>query len=344
MPSLSRRTTLVAVVVLVGALVCAAALWWSARPASELERASRFAPSDTQRMAWTDWSRVRDEVGDPSDVADLMRAGEDADLVSTSALASSAEALDTGLGISPLTLRWELLAQGPEGAALLLRLPDDTEAAEVGERLEGLGYSRPEREDGVWDGGADVAANAGLSPQFQYVAVLGDESLLVASDTQAYAETAARTVRGDVASADGLDPLVDAAAGSASAFVFTGEYVCRELALAQADPEAHAEGEALIEQAGGLHPLAGFALAADSGRDVRAVMLFEDNRQADEDLEARASLASGPAVGQGGGFAERFRLRGAEANGPLVTLDLSRAEGAYVLSDLSSGPVLFASC
>ena len=60
--------------------------------------------------------------------------------------------------------------------------------------------------------------------------------------------------------------------------------------------------------------------------------------------DSRAVLASGPAPGQGGDFRDRFSLRSATAEDDLVTLDLAPVKGAYVFSDLSSGPVLFATC
>ena len=49
-------------------------------------------------------------------------------------------------------------------------------------------------------------------------------------------------------------------------------------------------------------------------------------------------------VGQGGDFADRFSLRSASADGAVVVLELDPVAGAYVLSDLSTGPVLFATC
>jgi hypothetical protein len=73
-------------------------------------------------------------------------------------------------------------------------------------------------------------------------------------------------------------------------------------------------------------------------------MQFANDDQARTNADSRAILAVGPAVGQGGDFADRFTLRSARADGSLVTLELWPAEGQYVLSDLSSGPVLFATC
>ena len=49
-------------------------------------------------------------------------------------------------------------------------------------------------------------------------------------------------------------------------------------------------------------------------------------------------------VQPGGDFGDRFELASATAEGRSVILDLEPGEGEYVLSDLSSGPLLFATC
>lgn len=337
-----RVLALVAVVVVL-ALVALLLVWWTGRPGSRLEEAARMAPADAQRLTWTDWRAVRAEVG-TSDLDELLSRGFDADLSSTSALTSSAEAMRSSLGVSPATLEWELLSQGPQGAAVFLRLPDSTDVSEVGPRLKSLGYAAPGGSGDVWSGGVDVASQAGFTPELQYVALLADEHLLVASDDARYAQTTVDTVRGDSSRVEGLDPLVEAAAGASSAVVFSGDYVCEKLAMAQADPDAAAEGEALIEAAGGVHPLRGFALAVRSDRRAEALFLFERDDQADEDARSRSTLAAGPAPGQGGEFSERFTVSSASSDGPMARLDLRVRDGAFVMSDLTSGPVLFASC
>jgi len=78
--------------------------------------------------------------------------------------------------------------------------------------------------------------------------------------------------------------------------------------------------------------------------DVRVAMEFADDDQARPNADSRTVLAAGPAVGQGGDFADRFALGSAGADGTVVVLDLDPVAGAYVLSDLSTGPVLFATC
>ena len=74
------------------------------------------------------------------------------------------------------------------------------------------------------------------------------------------------------------------------------------------------------------------------------VLAFESDDQASINADTRSVLASGPAPGQGGDFGDRFAVDTVTAEGSLVTLELDPVEGEYVLSDLSSGPVLFATC
>ncbi len=74
------------------------------------------------------------------------------------------------------------------------------------------------------------------------------------------------------------------------------------------------------------------------------VLSFENDDQARTNADTRAVLASGPAPGQGGEFGDRFAVDTVTAEGSLVTMELDPREGEYVLSDLSSGPVLFATC
>ena len=81
-----------------------------------------------------------------------------------------------------------------------------------------------------------------------------------------------------------------------------------------------------------------------SGGGLRAVMEVEDADDAPGDADARARLAAGPAPGQGGDFSDRFTVADAGSEGRAITLDLQPEDGQYVLSDLTSGPVLFATC
>ena len=74
-------------------------------------------------------------------------------------------------------------------------------------------------------------------------------------------------------------------------------------------------------------------------------MSFENDDQARTNADTRAALAVGPGAGPG----RRLRATGSgwagsTAEGEVVTMELDPVEGSYVLSDLSSGPVLFATC
>jgi hypothetical protein len=340
-----------AVVALVAVLVALAGVlaWRLLTPQTELTRALALAPADTSRAAWTDWAAVRRELGADVDAGSsaeevdaFLTEAFDRDLSSMSALGTSAGVMQEQLGLSPATLAWELLAQSPDGAVEVMGVGDDTDFDDLAGRLADLGWTEPEDADGVWVGGPDVLTGVGpgLTPELQHVALLEDEQVVIASDQAAYLEQV-------LDDGDGAEELADLAGGleePVAAAVYDGAYACEQLAMSQADDVARAEGDQLVAAAGGVHPLAGFAMALLPDGDLRALLRVEDADDAEGDAEARAQLAAGPAPGQGGDFSDRFTVERAGSEGRDVVLDLRPAEGAYVLSDLTSGPVLFASC
>ncbi|NPC41251.1 hypothetical protein [Nocardioides sp. zg-1230] len=323
--------------------------WRSLTPATPLARAMELAPADATRFSWTDWEGVRRELG--VDVDAGSSAGEvdaflseafAADLSSMSALGTSAGVMQEELGFSPATVSWELLAQSGSGAVEVLGVDDAVDLDAVADRLAELGWTEPEEADGVWVGGPDVLAGTGsmLTPELQHVALLADEGLVLTSDQAPYLE---EVLEAD----DGPEDLAELAGSleePLSAAVYDGAYACEHLAMSQADDDAQAEADQLVEAAGQVHPLTGFAMGVLPGGDVRAVMQVEDADDAPGDAEARARLAAGSAPGQGGEFTDRFSVERAGSEGREVVLDLRPAEGTYVLSDLTSGPVLFATC
>lgn len=354
------RLTAVGVGALVVVLVAAASLvgvrWWREAHRSELDRAVGHAPASTQRFSWTDWAGVRAELGarlgaDSSgeEVEAFLSDAYDADLSSASAMGDSARTLQSEFGFSPADVEWELLAQSETGSVLILRLPDRTDLDELGDTLERLGYARPDADDGVWDGGTDVvpriAAQAGssLSPQFNAIAIDAGERLVLASDSAPYARDAARDLPSDIDD-EGVRDVVDAVGDPLSASVYTGDFACRSLAMAQADDVDRADADQLLAAAGRVDPLTGFAIAAEVGGDVRVALAFEDDDRARRNADSRSALASGPAPGQGGDFSDRFDLGEVRADGRVVTLDLRPVDDSPVLSDLATGPVLFATC
>jgi hypothetical protein len=333
--------------------------WWRASSGSELARAAALAPADAERLSWTDWSGVRRELdadlSDSSSAAELGRfldRGFDADLTSTSALLASAPVLQTRFGFSPATVEWELFSQSSEGAVVILRLPDSTDFAALEANLTDLGYSPPsESEGGVWAVGDGLAAaGPDLTPELQNVVLLADEHLVLTSDTAAYLEEAAAGVTGSGGSGDsrdlegGLADVVGPTGSALSASVYGGDYACSALAMGQADETDQEQAASLVAEAGEVNPVDGFSMSVQPDRRVRVVMAFETEDQARTNADTRAALAAGPAPGQGGDFGDRFSVDSVSADGRLVTMELVPEDGAYVLSDLSTGPVLFATC
>jgi hypothetical protein len=357
-PPWRRRLTVVAGVMLtlllVAASVVAGVRWWQDRNRTDLDRALAYAPPSTARFSWTDWAGVRSELhadvdadSPADDVASFLSDGYDADLTSGSAMVDSAAVLQEKFGFSPADVDWELLAQSTTGSVLELGLPDSIDTDELGDTIAGLGYDRPDDDTGVWDGGeelvAEIAGSGSLSPQFQYLAIDQDRHLLLASDSGPYLREAVDD-RDDDLGDDGLRDVADAVGEPLSAEVYTGDFACKSLAMAQADPDDQTAGEQLIAAAGGVDPMTGFAMAAESDGPVLVAMAFETDDQARHNADSRAELAAGPAPGQGGDFSERFDLGPVTADGTVVTMRLDPVDDSPVLSDLSTGPVLFASC
>ena len=99
--------------------------------------------------------------------------------------------------------------------------------------------------------------------------------------------------------------------------------------------------------AGDVDPMTGFAIAAQPGRRRPwSPWPFETDDQASAATPTAApALAAGPAPGQGGDFADRFEAWDrSPRTATVLTMELEPVEGSPVLSDLSTGPVLFATC
>ncbi|MEO6512713.1 MAG: hypothetical protein ABIO16_17070 [Nocardioides sp.] len=351
------------VVVLVVALLLVAAglgVWrWRATQGTEFSRAVAAAPAGTERVSWTDWDAVRRRLGADVDarsgvgeVRGFLDDGFSADLTSTSALVQSAPVLQQSFGFSPASAEWELFSQSKQGAVVTVRMPDGTDFGDLGDRLEELGLPRPSSDDGVWAGGPDLLSriSSDLTPELGYVALLADDHLVMTSDQAAYLRTAVDAVHDDGPRVSGLDAVTDAVGSPLTAAVYAGDYACGALAMAQADANDQAEAAQLVAAAGTVDPYLAFAMArlpadGDAGGGlVRVAMEFENDDQARTNADSRAALASGPAVGQGGDFSDRFILADARTDGSVVKLDLIAEPRAAVLGDLSTGPVLFATC
>lgn len=342
----------VAVTVVLALLVALGWWWWRGLQLTDLERAVASAPSDAQRLTFTDWEAVRLELdadltadSPTAEVTGFMSDAFEADLSSMSALPESTEAMHEQYGFSPATLEWELLSQAELGAVVLMRLPEGTDFGALRDRLAGLGYERPADEGGVWRGGIDLLPRIGtLTPELQHLVVDEDQRLVVGSDTEQYLDQSLPSVTGGEGGVERLDDVVAASGEPLAAAVYDGEVACSRLAMGAADATDQDQADQLVADAGQVNPLTGFAMSAQPGGDVRVVLGFEDGEQARANADSRSKLASGPAPGQGGSFPDRFALGRVSAEGDLVTMRLDPREDSYVLSDLTSGPVLFATC
>ena len=348
-----KRLTIAVVVVLVVGVVAGGLLWWREHERTDLERAASMAPEDAERISWTDWAAVRREVGadlsaDSSDaeLSQFLDRGYSADLTSTSALVQSAPVLQAKYGFSPASADWELFSQSSQGAVVMIHLPDDTDFEDLANGLEDLGYTRPSSSTGVWQGGDDLlnAIGADLTPELQYVALDADDGLVLTSDNAGYLEQAAAGLDDGDGTSEELDEVIDASGAPLTASVYAGDYTCSALAMSQADQADQATADQLLADAGEVNPISSFAMSVQPDRHVQVVMAFESDDQARTNADTRNTLARGPAPGQGGDFGDRFAVKSVTADGKLVTMDLVPRQGEYVLSDLSTGPVLFATC
>jgi hypothetical protein len=343
---------LVLVLVVLGAV--AGFRWWRDAQRTDLQRALAWSPEGSERFSWTDWDAVRAELDTDVDadstgleVTELLNEGYDADLTSTTAMGESAEVLQDRFGFSPATASWELLSQSATGSVMMVGVPDSYDFDELASTLESLGYEEPDSDTGVWVGGAEliatIAQGTSISPQLSHVALDRDRRLVLTSDDEGYLADAVEAVDSEQGGGD-VEEVAAEAGETLSAVLLDSGQVCGGLAMSQADQIDQEAAAELVAAAGDVNPLTAFALAAQPDGEVLAVLAFETEDQARVNADTRAELASGPAPGQGGEFSERFTLGEVAADGKLVTMHLEPVEGAFVLSDLSSGPLLFATC
>ena len=310
------------------------------------------APAGTQRLSWTDWAAVRarekadlTERSSAADVRRFLDRAFDDDLSSASALVTSAPVLQERFGFSPATVDWELFSQSDQGAVEVLHLPS-ADLDDVADHLRELGYAEPQDDQGVWQGGSDLLAgvSSALTPELAYVALDRDDSVLLTSDSASFLAVATAAVTGDGDRVTDVDDVVADAGEPVSAAVFTGDYACSALAMEHAGASDQAQGRRLVAAAGEVNPYSAFAMSDQPDGTVRVAFAFDSSDTARTNADSRATLARGPAPGQGGTFGERFRVDSVTANGSLVVMSLTPKPDASVLSDLSTGPLLFATC
>ena len=354
-----RRTIVVGIAVLVLLVVAAGVLVWSRLSGTPFEDAVERLPAGVKRASFTDWDAVQGSVSgsdltassSAEEMQEFLDKAFDKDLTEASALTNSFPALAENYGITPLDASWEAYGQAEDGAVDVLKLSEDVDLTSLEDAFAELGYETPADgagSDGVWVGTPELVAglDVPLTSLQQSVAVLTDERLLLMSDLPGYLETAISVIKGEAESLDtvaGIPELVEEAGKATVALLWAGDFACEDLAMSQADPTDVAEGEALIDEAGGVHPFTGLVMAQQADSTLTVAMVFEDEDRASADLQPRTDLATGPAPGQGGTFPERFRVTESVAEDRVVTMTFDPS-GGTLLGDLAQGPVLFASC
>jgi hypothetical protein len=355
-----RRRVAAAIVVgvlVVGALVVGGQRLWADLHRSALRDAVDLVPAGTERLSFTDWAQIRARAGVPetlsptaAQVARLTNRSYDSDLSAVSSINESTAALQKYFGFSPTSMVWEAYAQSTAGATMVARMPDGFDFDAVRNHLRDIGFKEPKAADGVWLGGTDLVASLDptLNPEVQYVAVLADQHLIVTSDTQGYDGTAAAVAEGHGDALGGVDTaadLADRTGSPAAVMLWTRDFACTDLSMAQAAQSDQDDASAAITSAGKTTPLDGLAMALDADRTFRVLLHFESADQANENLRARAELAVGDAIGRGGSFSDDLKLVGSRTDGPAVVLTFQpRTSSGFVLSALDSGPVVFATC
>jgi hypothetical protein len=356
------------VIAIAGVLVVVTAvggwLGWRVLQRTDYEDALAMMPRSTLRATYTDWAAVRRLADGPSssssagsgEIDEFLSRAYDQELTTTSAVVDATAALDEHYGFSPIDATWESYAQSRKGAVVAMRLPDNVDLTSVEDRLDKLGYQAPADgpgSGGVWAGTDElvVTIDAALTPVFTNLVVLPEEGLVLLSDDAGYLSDAAEVATGEsdgLRAQDGVPALASAASDPGrpvTAVLFADDFACEALSMGSTDEEDQARADELVEGAGGVSPVAGLVVAMYDDRSLVVGMHFESSSQASKNLRSRAELAVGEAVGQGGEYPERFRVVEARSDGEEVVMDLEPVDEALpVFSDLTQGPVLFATC
>lgn len=348
-----RRLTVVGLCLALLAGLLVAGFWvWQRSMRSDFSAALSSVDAGARRVTFTDWAQVRSalEVDAASDPASWMERAYERDLIAGSSMDEGASAMQRHFGFSPANVDWEAFAQGADGAAMVVKVPGDTDFDSLARHLDEAGFTRPKDHDGVWVGGVDLIAELDptLTPEVQTVALLQDEGLVVTSDTREYAAQIVDVIHGDrdsLADRDESADVVSRVGSPDTAVLWTGDFACEDLSMSRGGEDAQTQAEQLIAEAGKVDPMRGVVMAL-RGRKLTVALQFESSEQAETNLRSRAKLAVGPAVGRGEGtFADDLRLDSAKTHDGSVVLGFeARHPDSFPLSSLYDGPVLFATC
>ena len=346
------------VVYVVSILVMALAIasgWWAAalrpdtRPA--LTAALDVLPARTTIVGFTDWSRIREDVGlgdvdTRSERADLENRAAARDLATRSLIGRDAEVMHDVLGWSAADTEWEVFGQDRVGAASVVRLDGSISFDDVRDQLEAAGYAH---DGATWRGGDRTRRLPGI---FTNVALVPRQRLVVMSDNAKQIPDVLAVVAGrapSLAVGHAAADTATALAGSDSVLLQGGTLGCQTTAVAR-DAELERQARTAIERVGALEPYRfsgrGVVDRGGSGFSAQRVvfaMTFDSAVEASEQADVRARLTTGPFIGRAGPIDETLRLRSAGADEATVRLDFAHDPDTDVFMT-GTGPVLFASC
>ncbi len=350
---MKRRLLLIGLALaLVSGLALVGQAAWQRWNRSDFESALHVVPKNAKRVAFTDWQRVRTtlKVKPGQDVAAWLDRSYSRDLAAGSSMDEAAAAMQEHFGFSPANVEWEIFAQARDGAAMVVKLPDDVDFDSLARKLAHAGFTRPAKADQVWRGGVDLipTLDPTLTPEVQFIALLRDQRMVVTSDSREYAAATADVVRGDAASLqddDAAPTLVSQVGNPHSAILWAGDFACEDLSMASADDDAQRLAKQAIADAGGISPVTGLVMALGD-ESLTIVAQFPDSEEAVSNLKTRARLAVGPAIGRdSGNFSDDLELESSRTHDATMLLEFRpKNPDAFPLSRLYDGPVVFAGC
>ena len=235
---------------------------------------------------------------------------------------------------------------------LIVGLPDGLDVDELGDGFEALGYERPDEDDGVWNGGEELVAQiAGATAQPDARSSSTSPStptahLLLASDNGPYLPQAVARLDDDLDDERPAPTSPRRSGEPLSAAVYTGDYACKALAMAQADDDDQSTADQLVAAAGDGRPADG---VRDGGRSQTGTCAVGDGLRerrpgTPQRRQPRRSWPPDRRPARAATSPSGSRSGRSTADGRVVTMELKPVEGSPVLSDLSTGPVLFATC
>lgn len=344
---------LVAVIVLVTSGWAASRTQPDAR--TPLASAAELLAANTRAASFTDWAKVRSELGVSSFAGDaereafIFRASEE-DLSYRSLLEETALDMHTVYGWSPFNIDWEIYGQADDGALLSVGMGSGLSGSSVEARLREMGYTEL---DGIWSSTTDNRATVapGQPTSLANIALLGGDRLILASDRLAYLRSALDRHRhntrsfADVRSVRGvLAPLL----GAASAVVLRSKDACEMSSLAEVTDAEKSQARNLVETLGPLakmwHLGQGLFTTTD-GQKVRYAMEFGSAAEASQQVRIRRELTSGTIVGRVAQIEDFMVFIGARTSENTAILDFAVDESTNsALTEIGDGPMLFAAC